>query len=109
MATKVRLSTPMTGASSGSPYQAAMASRARKRAMPSGQAIAKATEYAVSSRSEEHTSEVQSLMRISYAVFCLKTKKNPQTKYHRAAHNSETDASYQTGRSSYLELPNPPA
>src|SRR3546814_4540971 len=27
-------------------------------------------------RSEEHTSELQSLMRISYAVFCLKTKKN---------------------------------
>src|SRR3546814_4604381 len=29
-----------------------------------------------SSRSEEHTSELQSLMRISYAVFCLKKKKN---------------------------------
>src|SRR3546814_3232942 len=28
------------------------------------------------SRSEEHTSELQSLMRISYAVFCLKKKKN---------------------------------
>src|SRR3546814_6347066 len=28
-------------------------------------------------RSEEHTSELQSLMRISYAVFCLKKKKNP--------------------------------
>src|SRR3546814_3041696 len=27
-------------------------------------------------RSEEHTSELQSLMRISYAVFCLKTNKN---------------------------------
>src|SRR3546814_4120533 len=27
-------------------------------------------------RSEEHTSELQSLMRISYAVFCLKTKKD---------------------------------
>src|SRR3546814_1905044 len=27
-------------------------------------------------RSEEHTSELQSLMRISYAVFCLKKKKN---------------------------------
>src|SRR3546814_8963658 len=27
-------------------------------------------------RSEEHTSELQSLMRISYAVFCLKQKKN---------------------------------
>src|SRR3546814_10056340 len=31
-------------------------------------------------RSEEHTSELQSLMRISYAVFCLKKKKH-QTKY----------------------------
>src|SRR3546814_2798583 len=28
-------------------------------------------------RSEEHTSELQSLMRISYAVFCLKTKQTP--------------------------------
>src|SRR3546814_8772713 len=36
-------------------------------------------------RSEEHTSELQSLMRISYAVFCLKKKKNTQnTEYkHR--------------------------
>src|SRR3546814_2634260 len=31
------------------------------------------------SRSEEHTSELQSLMRISYAVFCLKKKKNKTT------------------------------
>src|SRR3546814_8767058 len=30
-------------------------------------------------RSEEHTSELQSLMRISYAVFCLKKKKNTPT------------------------------
>src|SRR3546814_4244309 len=30
-------------------------------------------------RSEEHTSELQSLMRISYAVFCLKKKKQIQT------------------------------
>src|SRR3546814_2460487 len=30
-------------------------------------------------RSEEHTSELQSLMRISYAVFCLKKKKIQQT------------------------------
>src|SRR3546814_578164 len=32
-------------------------------------------------RSEEHTSELQSLMRISYAVFCLKTKKKKQKEY----------------------------
>src|SRR3546814_6496430 len=31
-------------------------------------------------RSEEHTSELQSLMRISYAVFCLKKKTKPHTK-----------------------------
>src|SRR3546814_3050682 len=34
-------------------------------------------------RSEEHTSELQSLMRISYAVFCLKKKNNT----HRIKHN----------------------
>src|SRR3546814_4512986 len=34
-------------------------------------------------RSEEHTSELQSLMRISYAVFCLKKKKKKKTvTYH---------------------------
>src|SRR3546814_3635562 len=32
-------------------------------------------------RSEEHTSELQSLMRISYAVFCLKKKKQGQSTY----------------------------
>src|SRR3546814_3900969 len=37
-----------------------------------------------SSRSEEHTSELQSLMRISYAVFCLKKKK----KQKRTRHNN---------------------
>src|SRR3546814_2046528 len=33
----------------------------------------------IEQRSEEHTSELQSLMRISYAVFCLKKKKNKNT------------------------------
>src|SRR3546814_4840029 len=32
--------------------------------------------YSTPNRSEEHTSELQSLMRISYAVFCLKKKSN---------------------------------
>src|SRR3546814_1567107 len=36
-------------------------------------------------RSEEHTSELQSLMRISYAVFCLKKKKKQKLKH---THNS---------------------
>src|SRR3546814_1133549 len=36
----------------------------------------------VQTRSEEHTSELQSLMRISYAVFCLKKKKHKETTKH---------------------------
>src|SRR3546814_6708718 len=46
----------------------------------------------VATRSEEHTSELQSLMRISYAVFCLKKKRNAtntkQTLTH--THTNET-------------------
>src|SRR3546814_2404103 len=38
-------------------------------------------------RSEEHTSELQSLMRISYAVFCLKKKKTTKTD-NEAMHKS---------------------
>src|SRR3546814_9938005 len=41
----------------------------------------------LSGRSEEHTSELQSLMRISYAVFCLKKKKK-QNKYRDTTHES---------------------
>src|SRR3546814_2699886 len=37
----------------------------------------------MATRSEEHTSELQSLMRISYAVFCLKKKKQPQHNYKK--------------------------
>src|SRR3546814_10895057 len=39
-------------------------------------------EIAAAHRSEEHTSEIQSLMRISYAVFCLKKKKNDTNDYN---------------------------
>src|SRR3546814_4374897 len=39
----------------------------------------RALEHLLQVRSEEHTSELQSLMRISYAVFCLKNKKNKKT------------------------------
>src|SRR3546814_4919062 len=39
-------------------------------------------------RSEEHTSELQSLMRISYAVFCLKKKK--KTQQHKQYTQSDT-------------------
>src|SRR3546814_6975478 len=43
-------------------------------------------------RSEEHTSELQSLMRISYAVFCLKKKKQQQN--HTQSNTTTTNTNY---------------
>src|SRR3546814_13180287 len=45
-----------------------------------GHLIQNAIEASPPTRSEEHTSELQSLMRISYAVFCLKKKNNKYDK-----------------------------
>src|SRR3546814_7838581 len=41
-------------------------------------------------RSEEHTSELQSLMRISYAVFCLKKKKNSKISNNKRQQDKST-------------------
>src|SRR3546814_7904344 len=69
------------------PDSAAM--RAIKLAEPSPNrvAVSKAGRIEVYARlrSEEHTSELQSLMRISYAVFCLKKKKEH---HNRSPHNA---------------------
>src|SRR3546814_5375159 len=45
---------------------------------------------AIESRSEEHTSELQSLMRISYAVFCLKKKKRKRTNQLKTQSQNQT-------------------
>src|SRR3546814_4159494 len=64
-------------ASPASPVTATATLRARARKNIGEGAITEshAAEPSASRRSEEHTSELQSLMRISYAVFCLKKKK----------------------------------
>src|SRR3546814_7254098 len=54
--------------------------QARLRALEEGIPILRSTPTGISARSEEHTSELQSLMRISYAVFCLKKNKNKYNK-----------------------------
>src|SRR3546814_1068573 len=46
------------------------------------------TARAIRGRSEEHTSELQSLMRISYAVFCLK-KKKLNTNYNKTKYKNK--------------------
>src|SRR3546814_6332439 len=51
----------------------------RQLALSQGDVHSHAVQYSRSRRSEEHTSELQSLMRISYAVFCLKKKKKQYT------------------------------
>src|SRR3546814_7985332 len=52
-------------------------------------------------RSEEHTSELQSLMRISYAVFCLK-KKTTEIPYANILHRTLDDTLASTTTQSYL-------
>src|SRR3546814_9454544 len=47
-----------------------------------------ASDFSALQRSEEHTSELQSLMRISYAVFCLKKKKT-QTRYSKSTSDKQ--------------------
>src|SRR3546814_7187056 len=47
-------------------------------------------------RSEEHTSELQSLMRISYAVFCLKKKKNKNRYLSTRTSNDMINDTYDT-------------
>src|SRR3546814_2203190 len=57
----------------------------RNRSASSPRPMQAATHRATGSRSEEHTSELQSLMRISYAVFCLKKKTKKHN--HHYKHN----------------------
>src|SRR3546814_6915108 len=73
------ISSPITG----TPASAKRRPHSGSLAMNTGMALTKATParnaHSAKNRSEEHTSELQSLMRISYAVFCLKKK----TKNHK--------------------------
>src|SRR3546814_4338880 len=57
----------------------------------------------IAERSEGHTSELQSLMRISYAVFCLKKKKTPQPqKAQRTTPNCKINITQAHNISSYV-------
>src|SRR3546814_1039334 len=67
----------------GTPDRAAAPARARGRSRPRILGEIPALHHRRSDpRSEEHTSELQSLMRISYAVLCLKTKKKLNSARH---------------------------
>src|SRR3546814_6409439 len=89
------------------------------RSLRGGEAISRHDDHAarvthrdtrVASRSEEHTSELQSLMRISYAVFCLKKKIPRQdTKTHNTSmikHKNTTQQSlhYQTNHKHKINI-----
>src|SRR3546814_5431806 len=73
------------GSLSGLPSHSFASGGASLRAVITGQSFASSAFSATNgscpagTRSEEHTSELQSLMRISYAVFCLKKKKQKIT------------------------------
>src|SRR3546814_3408836 len=53
-------------------------------------------ELAADERSEEHTSELQSLMRISYAVFCLKKKKKTKKNRKQSVDNKNKEKTNKT-------------
>src|SRR3546814_5833424 len=64
------------------PIDALISTAARRRTRNQARRVRHPRAVAVRAvRSEEHTSELQSLMRISYAVFCLKKKKSPNPSY----------------------------
>src|SRR3546814_8425174 len=67
----------------GRPASLAMArGKAKRFTLGRRRAFGPRRQLARSARSEEHTSELQSLMRISYAVFCLKKKNREKEKYN---------------------------
>src|SRR3546814_7755395 len=74
---------PVFGPVSPSPTRLWSCAEARGRAVRPSTSAKTLASSPVRNRSEEHTSELQSLMRISYAVFCLK-KKNKNT--HKIQH-----------------------
>src|SRR3546814_4516700 len=70
------------GEESGGPVRLAKPEPAASKACSDRGTRSAASEVRVAiKRSEEHTSELQSLMRISYAVFCLKKKKHRDTEH----------------------------
>src|SRR3546814_6459617 len=66
---------------------------AQRADLPPSEKVAEALDNhpaVAAARSEEHTSELQSLMRISYAVFCLQKKNNRTNKKHKATQYRDT-------------------
>src|SRR3546814_7346491 len=84
--------------SPSSPTCAVENRRAAAAARPAGRRGAALTTPAAA-RSEEHTSELQSLMRISYAVFCLK-KKTTKKKNTKKDNNIQTIKDTQNSKNS---------
>src|SRR3546814_8117687 len=79
-----------------------MRSRVTSNCLPTSSSV-----WSVFMRSEEHTSELQSLMRISYAVFCLKKKKKQITtkqKRYRKTHEYKTQRGITNQKSKYSKL-----
>src|SRR3546814_7368294 len=82
-------------------FRSAADRRVAARPVAAGAAAAGAPSNSMPNRSEEHTSELQSLMRISYAVFCLKKKKNKQKKNKRHKKMCKTNIKIEMKQSNY--------
>src|SRR3546814_7778773 len=84
-------SSPATAAN-GASSASKSSSKSRQCSATTPPKLSNVTNRQAGARSEEHTSELQSLMRISYAVFCLKNKKKRKQTYetNNRTHNYDT-------------------
>src|SRR3546814_6739490 len=92
-----RGSRPVGGRSAGHARCGAGTWRAAARGAEGGRWAGRLDFAAPGARSEEHTSELQSLMRISYAVFCLKKKQKTHTttNEYKSQHIKQNTKNYQ--------------
>src|SRR3546814_9966125 len=90
---RMEISLPRNTPFGRSPCPSSVRSPSRRRLEGRGapSSKSKVNGCAIHRRSEEHTSELQSLMRISYAVFCLKKKTNDMTTEHETAYTMHTE------------------
>src|SRR3546814_9178999 len=87
------------------PKRRAAPDKARSRPMVPAASTSGLSLSSTATRSEEHTSELQSLMRISYAVFCLKKKKKQKnnTNQRHTKINNTTSAQISTIKRKYTK------
>src|SRR3546814_4386097 len=98
--------TPLPPATGGAGYYEATCNAGTKvEERPRSCFIRMVPDVTTITRSEEHTSELQSLMRISYAVFCLKKKKKRKIQIHKYYRTRNQRLTSHKSQALYIQIP----